>query len=323
MKKIVSLCLAVAMLLSVTAACAQSEPLKIGIIQLIQHPALDASYTGFVAALKDNGYVDGENITIDYQNGQGDQSNLATIADRFVSGNMDLVLAIATPAALAVAGKTTDIPILGTAITDYESARLVESNAAPATNVSGTSDLASIADQIALVQKFVPEAKTVGCVYNSGEVNSVVQAQQAKAAVEALGLTYVERTVTSTNEVQQAVQSIVSECDALYLPTDNAIASSMPIVYGVTLESKTPTICGESGMVDNGGLVTVGIDYEKLGYQTGLMAIKLLSGEAEISAMPIEWQTEFTYSVNKTFADEIGLAIPEDMVQYAFEMDAQ
>ena len=309
-------------LLGVAAASAQEDVINIGIIQLVQHDALDAACEGFIAALADNGYEDGGKIAIDFQNGQGDQSNLSTIADRFVSKNVDLVLAIATPAALAIAGKTTDIPILATAVTDFVEARLVESNEAPGTNVSGTTDMASIEDQIALISVLVPEAKTVGVLYNSGEVNSVVQAQEAKCCIEALGYAYAEKTVTNSNEVQQATESIVRQVDCLYIPTDNVLAASMPIVYGVTVESKTPVICGESGMVLNGGLATLGINYYNLGYQTGEMAVRLLQDDAlDISTMPVEKQTDFDYAINATVAREIGVEIPGELQQYATEME--
>lgn len=303
------------------SALAQETPVKIGIIQLVQHPALDAACLGFLDALKESGYEDGGKIAVDFQNGQGDQSNLATIADRFVSNKVDLVLAIATSAALAVAGKTEDIPILATAITDFEEARLVESNAAPGTNVSGTTDMASIDDQIALIQTLVPDVKTVGVMYNSGEVNSVVQAEAAKASIEARGLSYAEVTITSSNEVQQGMERLVKLCDAIYLPTDNVIASSMPIVHGVSVDAKIPVICGEAGMVNGGGLATIGINYYKLGYQTGEMAVRLLENpELKISEMPVESQTEYDYSINATVASEIGIEIPVELIEFAFDM---
>src|SRR5690606_16193422 len=221
----------------------------------------NAAREGFNDALRDNGYVDGENITIDYQNPQGDQSNLSTISDRFIANKVDLVLAIATSAAQAIAGKTTEIPILGTAITDYEAAKLVNSNEEPGGNVTGTTDMNPVKEQIDLLVKLVPDAKTVGVLYTSNEDNSIVQAKLAKEAVENLGLNYVEVTVSNSNEVQQATQDIVEKCDAIYIPTDNIFASSMPLVHGVTSVSKTPVICGESGMVSNGGLATLGINY--------------------------------------------------------------
>jgi len=298
------------------AGCSSGEEVEIGIIQYNEHIALDTAREGFVAALQENGYKDGENIAIDYQNAQGDQSNLSTISDRFVSNNVDLVLAIATPAAQAVAGKTTEIPILATAITDFESARLVESDEAPGCNVSGTTDMNPIKEQIDLLVKLVPEAKTVGALYNSSEDNSILQAKLAKEAIEALGMNYVEATVSTSNDVQQAVQSLVDECDAIYIPTDNVVASAMPLVHGVTAESKTPVICGESGMVNSGGLATLGINYYDLGYQTGLMAVKILKGEAEPATMSIESATGFDFAINGTVAEEIGVEIPVDLQQY-------
>ena len=290
--------------------------LKIGIIQYMDHVALDNAREGFIAALADNGYVDGDNITIDLQNAQGDQSNLSTISDRFVSNKEDLILAIATPATQAVAGKTTEIPILATAVTDYESARLVNSNAAPGGNVTGTSDMNPVKEQIDLLVKLVPTAKTVGVLYTSSEVNSVTQAQIAKKAIEALGLKYVEVTISNSNDVQQATQTLVGQCDAIYIPTDNVLASAMPQVHSVTAQSKTPVICGESSMLEGGGLATLGINYTDLGYQTGLMAVKILKGEAKPATMPIETATKFDFKINGTIAEEIGLTIPADLQQY-------
>ncbi|MDI9482583.1 MAG: ABC transporter substrate-binding protein [Bacillota bacterium] len=294
------------------------ETYSIGIIQLVEHVALDSAREGFIDALKDNGYVDGQNITIDVQNAQGDQSNLSTISDRFVSNKADLILGIATPAVQSIAGKTSKIPILGTAVTDYVVAKLADSNEAPGGNVSGTTDMNPVKEQIDLLVKLVPDAKTVGVLYNSSEDNSILQAKMAKEAVETIGLSYVEVTVTNTNEVQQATQSIVDKCDAIYIPTDNTFASSMPVVHGVTSQSKTPVICGESGMVKSGGLATLGINYYDLGYQTGLMAIKILKGEAEPSSMPIESASGFDFAINGKVADEIGIEIPDDLKEYIF-----
>ncbi len=324
-KKLMMLVLATAMV-ALGTGCSGTEEApatekipSIGILQYVEHNALDAAREGFVAALADNGYIDGETINIDVQNAQADQSNLATISDRFVSNNVDLILAIATPATQAIAGKTTEIPILGTAVTDYVVARLVASNEVPGGNVSGTTDMNPIQEQIDLLMKLAPTAKTVGLLYTSSEDNSILQAGIAKQAIENAGLKYVEVTVTNSNDVQQAVQSLVGQCDAIYIPTDNIIASAMPVVYGVTSESKTPVICGESGMVDNGGLATLGINYRDLGYQTGLMAVKILKGEAETATMPIESATKFDFAINGSVASEIGLEIPADLQQYVMK----
>ena len=290
---------------------------RVGIVQLAEHAALDSACEGFIAALAENGFVDGETVEIDLQNAQGDQSNLSTIGERFLGEKVDLILAIATPAAQAMAGKTTEIPILATAVTDYESAKLVNSNAAPGGNVSGTTDMNPIKEQIALIVQLAPDTKTIGCIYNGGEDNSVLQAGIAKAEIEALGLGYEEITVTSTNDVQQAMQTLVGKCDAIYIPTDNTLASSMPVVAGVANEAKIPVICGESGMVDNGGLATLGINYYNLGHQTGLMAVRILKEGANIAEMPIESLTEFDYRINAATAEAIGLKIPDELAQYA------
>lgn len=328
MKKVGKSLLAIALftaIIALSVGCtnsnqsADSKIPTVGIVQYIDHVALDAAREGFVAALADNGYVDGQSITLDVQNAQGDQSNLSTISDRFVSNKVDLVLAIATPSAQAIAGKTTEIPILATAVTDFVAARLVTSNEAPGGNVSGTTDMNPIKDQIDLLVKLVPTAKTVGVLYTSSEDNSIIQAKIAKDAIEKLGLNYVEVTVTNSNDVQQATQSIVGQCDAIYIPTDNVFASAMPVVNSVTVQSKTPVICGESGMVESGGLATLGINYRDLGYQTGLMAVKILKGEAKPATMPIESSTQFDFVINGTVADEIGLTIPADLQQYVIK----
>lgn len=289
------------------------EYIQIGIVQYVEHAALDAAREGFVAALADNGYVDGENIKLDVQNAQADQSNLKTISQRFVNNGEDLILAIATPAAQAVASETTTIPILGTAITDYTAAKLVDSDEAPGGNVTGTTDMNPIKEQIDLLMELVPDAKTVGILYNSSEDNSVLQAELAKAACEDLGLDVVEGTVTSSNEVQQVTQSVAGKVDAIYIPTDNTFASAMPTVSQVTTEAKVPTICGESNMVLSGGLATLGIDYYNLGYQTGEMAVKVLKGEATPATMPVESQTDYAFTINGDVADAIGLTIPSDL----------
>ncbi|QRN84749.1 ABC transporter substrate-binding protein [Clostridia bacterium] len=297
-----------------------AQTIEIGVIQYVEHVALDAARNGFIDALADNGYTDGDTVNIDVQNAQADQSNLATISDRFISNDVDLILAIATPAAQAVAGKTTEIPILGTAITDYESARLVDSNEMPGGNVTGTTDMNPIKDQIDLLVELVPDVETVGVLYTSSEDNSILQASMAKEAIEALGMDYVEVTVTNSNDVQQATQSIVSQCDAIYIPTDNVFAMAMPVVSGVTIDSKTPVICGESGMVENGGLATLGINYYDLGYQTGLMAVRILSGEESPANMAIESAKGFDFAINGAVAESIGVTIPERLAEYVISI---
>jgi len=290
----------------------------VGIIQYVEHAALDAARDGFIDALADSGYLSGENLEIDYQNAQGDAANLSTISDRFIGKKVDLVLAIATPAAQSIAGKTVDIPILGTAITDYEAARLVDSNEIPGANLTGTTDMNPIRDQIELLLDLVPDARRIGVLYTSSEDNSVVQAAIAKEVILDLGLEYAEVTISNSNEVQQATQSIVRRVDAIYIPTDNIFASAMPIVHGVTSQSKTVVVPGEAGMVMAGGVASLAINYHDLGYQTGLMAVKVFEG-ADPATMPIEGAKGFDYIINGDIAEEIGVEIPAHLLEYIVE----
>lgn len=289
---------------------------KIGIIQFSEHAALTASNSGFVQALSDAGYKDGENITIDNQNAQNDQSNLKTISQRFVQNNSDLILAIATPSALSAANETTDIPILCTAVTDYMEAGLISSNENPATNVSGTSDRTPVKEQFDLMMKILPDTKKVGIMYNSSEVNSEIQAKLAEEACRALNLEYEFGTVTNTNDIAQAVQSIAGRVDALYVPTDNTFATSIATVSQIAEQEKLPVIVGENGMCQGGGLATVGIDYQKLGYQTGQMAVRVLKGE-DITTMPIEFTDITDICINLDVAKAIGIEIPKEVLDSA------
>lgn len=319
LRKSIALLLVISLSLTVFSVFAERDKPLIGIIQIVDHVALDAARQGFVDALAENGYKDGESVTLDYRNAQGSPDVLASIADHFVAEKADLVLAIATPSAQTMAGKTDSIPILGTAITDYVSARLAQSDDKPGYNVSGTTDMNPIKEQIELIRRFLPEAKTIGLLYTASEDNSVLQAQIAREVIEGMGMAYTEVTVHNSNDVQQATQSIMDKCDAIYIPTDNVFASAMPVVYEVAIQNQKPVFCGEAGMTMGGGLATLGVNYYNLGHQTGLMALKVLAGEA-VADMPIERQTDFDYTVNKTFCDALGITIPEDLVPYAKEM---
>ena len=299
------------------SAEAKEGAFKIGIIQLVEHDALDKAREGFIDDLKENGFVDGENIVIDYQNAQADQSNLKTISQRFVQNDDDLILAIATGAAQSVAAETSDIPILGTAITDYEAAQLVESNDAPGGNVSGTTDLTPVEKQVELLKEMMPDVKTLGVLYNSSEVNSEIQAQMAQEAAEKEGIECKTATVTNTNEIAQVMESIAGDVDAIYIPTDNTFASAMATVSKIAEEYKLPTICGEQGMVESGGLATVGIDYYKLGKQTGEMAVKILKDGANVAEMPIESLDDTNICLNIDTAEAIGYEFPQSVTDKA------
>ena len=313
MKKIVAAVLALTLAFSAFAGAKKdsgSKAVRIGVIQLVEHPALDASYKGFVDGLAAAGYVDGQNITIDYQNAQGEQANCVTIANKLINDNDDLIFAIATPAAMAVANLTKTIPILVSAVTDPESAKLVKSNAMPGTNVSGTSDLTPCAAQIELLKKLVPEAKTVGMLYCSSEQNSIFQINLAKAACDKIGLKYIDATVSNSNEIQQVTQSLVGKVDAIYAPTDNMIAAGMATVAMVANQAKIPTICGESGMVQSGGFATYGINYYELGKQTAKMAVEIIANGKKPAEMPIQYLEKCDLEINQETAAKIGITVP-------------
>ena len=289
--------------------------INIGVAQLLTHPAMDASLKGFKDGLASQGFEEGKNVTYDIQNAQGEQSNCITIANTFANKKPDLILAIATPAAQAVAKVITDTPVMITAVTDPADAKLVASNEKPGGNVSGTSDKTPVKEQIEMLKEIVPDVQTVGIMYTSSETNSQLQAKWAKAACEELGLKYQEFTISNTNEIQQVAQSMVGKVQAVYIPTDNILASGMKNVAAVTNSAKLPLIVAEVGPVQNGGLCTVGINYEKLGYQTGLMAAKVLKGEAKPADMAIEYQTEYTISYNSAVAKQLGITLPERILK--------
>ena len=322
MKRSLALLMASALMLSL-AGCSQTggssssgeaETLRIGIIQPMEHESLDAAREGFVQALADHGYTDGDTIVLDYQNAQGDSSALLTISQRFVGDDCDLVLAIGTGAAQSIASQTSEIPVLITAVTDPVDAGLVQSSEAPGTNVTGTNDMNPIREQLELIPEILPDAQTVGLLYTSSEDNSILQIEEAKAILEEMNLDYVEQTVTGSNDVQQAVQSIVTRCDAIYIPTDNTFASAMPLVGSVVMESGTPVICGATGMVEAGGLITLGLNYYNLGYQTGEMAVQVLEG-ADPASMPVQSQNQYDYVVNEEMLSALGMELPQSLLE--------
>ena len=280
---------------------------KIGILQLTQHPALDKANEGFIAALDDAGI----SYTVDQQNASGDQPTCQTIAEKLVNDGNDLIYAIATPAAQAVAGMTKDIPVVISAVTDPAESGLVADNAAPGGNVTGASDLTPVADQISLLKQLIPDAKTVGVLYCSAESNSAIQAQMAKEACEANGLEAVDFTVSSTNEIQTVVESMVGKVDAIYAPTDNTIANGMATVAMIANDNGLPVICGESGMVESGGLATYGIDYYQLGYMAGEMAVDILVNGTNPGDIPVGYLSadKCEFAVNGETAAKLGIDV--------------
>ena len=295
-----------------TATSGGGESYTIGINQLVQHPALDAATDGFKQAFEDAG-VD---VTFEEQNANGEQGTALTIAQQFASDNLDLVLAVATPAAQATAQNITDIPVLFTAVTDAESADLVDSNDAPGGNVTGTSDVAPIDEQLELLQQLVPDLGSIGIVYASGEVNSQVQVDAVEEAAAPLDIEVKTQTVTTVNEIQQAVDAL-GDVDAIYVPTDNMVVSGIASLIQVAEQNQIPVMGAESGTVEGGAIATLGIDYTELGRQTGEMALRILQDGADPATMPVESALEFTYVINEDAAERQGVEIPQEILDKA------
>lgn len=278
---------------------------KVGVLQYMEHESLTAAREGFVAELADNGYKEGDKLVLDYQNAQGDQANLQTISEQLIDGN-DLVLAIATPAAQSLATVSTETPILFTAVTDPISADLVESLEKPGGLLTGTSDQAPIDKQVELLGQAVPDAKTVGILYTTSERNSEVQVEQAEKLLKEAGYKVVLKGITSSNEVQDATTSLMKDVDAVFVPTDNTVAATMSMIGELSAEHKVPVIGGSTDMVDQGGLLTYGTNYEALGRQTAKMAIKIIEGE-KVTEVPVEYPEAVNLHVNEEMAQKLGI----------------
>ena len=285
---------------------------KIGVIQLLEHDALNANYQGFVDKL--NELMPGQ-VEIDYQNAQGEQTNCTTIVNKFVSDGVDMIFAIATPAAQAAKTATADIPILISSVTDPKEAGLVDTNEVPGGNLTGTSDLNPIEQQSDLLLQLVPDAKTVGVFYNSGEDNSIFQYNLAKEALEAKGIEVKEYTVSDATQLETVAQSAVGKIDAAYIGTDNLIASAMGTVSKVLTEAGIPIICGEENMVVNGGTATYGLNYYNLGVKTAEMAYDVLVNGADTATMAIQYlpAEELDFSVNEDILAQLGIELPADL----------
>ncbi len=327
-KKCLALMLCLALVLCLAACGSGSEgesssdveKLKIGIIKFGEFTALTNATQGFIDGLAEAGYVDGENITIHELSAAAETGNCPTIADTLINEESDLILAVATPAASAVKEKTTTIPVLFTAVTDPAASGLVESNEAPGANLTGTSDMNPVAQQIALGKQLIPNAKKVAIMYCSSESNSKVQADLAAAAIKEQGMTSVVKTISAIDEAKSAIESLKGQVDFIYIPTDNTLADGMTSVSMAAGECGLPTIVGEAGMVGNGALATFGINYYELGKTTAAMAVKILRGEATPSDLPVEYQTSediLQIAVNTETAKTLGITIPDDILESA------
>lgn len=292
------------------------DQVTIGIVQIVEHPSLNTIRESFIQELAQEGYKDGDNVVIDYQNAQNDQTNLKTICQKFANKKYDLIVAIATPSAQAAVGETKDIPIVFSACTDPVGSGLVSNMEKPGKNVTGTSDAVSAEKIMELAKRITPNIKTVGALYNSSETNSVSVVNNLKQYAGKNGLKVVEATVTNSSEVQQAVNSLVGKVDAIFSPIDNTVASAMPVVAQVANKAKIPVYVGADSMVKDGGLATYGVNYPVLGQETAKMAVEILKGK-KAGDIPVMSMKNLDIYVNKDTAKAIGITIPDDVLKEA------
>lgn len=320
MKKILAVILAVMMLLSMTACAsgdandaAAEKVYKVGICQLVTHDALDAATQGFQDALVE---ILGEGaVEFDLQNAAGDSNTCATIVNGFVASEVDLIMANATPALQAASAATAEIPILGTSVTEYGVAMGIENfSGTVGGNVSGTSDLAPLTEQADMLQTWFPDAKNVGLLYCSGEANSKYQVDTVKALLEEKGYTCELFAFVDSNDMPAMTQAACAFSDVIYVPTDNAVASGTDIIDAICRPEGVPVIAGEEGICAGCGVATLSISYYDLGYATGEMAAKILTGEADVSTMPVGYAAAVTPKYNAEICEELGLTAPEGYV---------
>lgn len=307
---------------AVTASAADGDTYNIGICQLVQHEALDAATQGFKDALIEE--LGEDAVTFDEQNAQGDSNTCSTIINSFVSNGVDLILANATPSLQAAAAGTADIPILGTSVTEYGVALDLEDfDGTVGENISGTSDLAPLNDQAAMLNELFPDAKNVGLLYCSAEANSQYQVDTVKAALEELGYTCEYYAFSDSNDLSSVVTTAADASDVIYVPTDNTVASNTEIINNICLPEQVPVIAGEEGICSGCGVATLSISYYDLGVTTGKMAARILKDGEAISTMPIEYAPNFTKEYNKEICDELGITVPDGYVAIGEEADAE
>lgn len=300
------------------AASSDGKTYRIGIVQQLEHPALDSASEGFMDALTE---LLGEgNVTFDLQNAQGEQANCATISNRFVSDNCDLILANATTALQCAGAATSTIPILGTSVTDYATALDMDDwSGTTGRNISGTSDLAPIDQQEDMLLELFPDAKTVGIIYCSAEPNSAYQAAKFEEALEADGIAYKEFTAADSNDIAAVVQNAVSEADVLYVPTDNTMAGNAETINNIALPAGVPIVAGEEGICGGCGAATLSISYYDIGYTAGEMAYDVLVNGADISSMEIAYAPTVTKKYNAAICEQLGITVPDDYVAIEVE----
>lgn len=302
-----------------TAQTSNPAKKKVGIIQVVEHPSLNEIREAVINELKDKEFKDGENITIDYQNAQGDQSNLKTIAQKFVNGKYDLIIAIATPSAQAVVSETKDIPIVFASVLDPIGSGIVSNFEKPGRNITGTSNAVSAAKVMELADRITPNIKKIGTIYNPGESNSAWVIKDLKNYAAKNNRTIIEATVTGSADVQQAAQSLVGKVDAILIPNDNTVATAMPSVSQVAIKAKLPVYVTADSLVRDGGLATNGISYTDLGIETADMAVEVLNGKKP-GDIPVKTLSKMNIYLNIDTAKALGINFPEDLLKQAFQV---
>ena len=298
----------------------QDKNVKLGVLQLLSHPALDAIYQGIQDELAKEGYEVGKNLEIDFQNAQGDQSNLASMSEKLVSNKNDVIVGITTPATLSLANVTKDIPIVMGGITYPVEAGLIKDEKKPGNNITGVSDRTPIKQQLEIMKQVVPTLKTVGILYTSSEDNSVKQAQEAENLAKELGLEVKVSSIANTNDIQQVTESLASQTDAIFVPIDNTIASAMATVVKVTDAKKIPVFPSADTMVADGGLLGLGVDQYQIGVETAKVVAKVLKG-ADTKDMPIVLANEGVIYLNEAKAKQLGIEIPKEIKDKAKVVD--
>ncbi|MGN1334031.1 MAG: ABC transporter substrate binding protein [Anaerovoracaceae bacterium] len=320
MKKVLTVLMVLVMTVVLMAGCGNGgdddKAVKVGILQLMEHPSLNTIRESIIEGLAESGYVDGENMTIEYQNGQNDMTIMKTAAQTFVANECDVIIAIATPAAQAVLSETTEIPIVFAAVTDPVDAGLVDSLEQPGGNVTGTSDEVSAEMIMNLAEEITPGFKTIGALYSSGEDNSASVIAGLKKYASSKGYEVVESAVTNSSEVQQAAQYLADKVDVVYSPIDNTVASAMAVATEVFNGEKIPFYVSADSMVADGGLATYGIDYTVLGKETGKMVAQVLGGESPAD-IPVKKMSDMSVYINQKTADAIGVEFPQTVLDRA------
>ena len=317
MKKLLTVLLSILLVLGLSACTdgkKEEKVLHVGVVQLVKHDALDAATQGFVDVLNENF----DKIEIDVKNASGDSANCTTIVNGFVADNVDLIMANATPALQAAAAATNSIPVLGTSITEYGIALGIDGfTGTTGTNVSGTSDLADLKAQAQMILDICPETKTVAIIFSSNEDNSKYQVKVVKEYLESKGITVLEKSFSSTDNIALVVAQACEEADAIFLPTDNACADNGDTIFNETSKAGKPVFCGEEGTCVKTGVATLTIDYYRLGRITGEMAVKILKGEADVKNMPVEYFSdhyELTKKFNKSICESLNITVPSDFI---------